>query len=40
MLDRRVEDLIQKEIERQKVGIELIASENYSLWKHVRKRTL
>ena len=29
MLDRRVEDLIQKEIERQKVGIELIASENY-----------
>lgn len=29
MLDRRVEDLIQKEIERQKEGIELIASENY-----------
>lgn len=29
MLDRRVKDLIQKEIERQKEGIELIASENY-----------
>lgn len=29
MLDRRVEDLIRKEIERQKEGIELIASENY-----------
>ncbi len=29
MLDKRIEDLIQKEIKRQKEGIELIASENY-----------